>query len=133
MSYVLSTVYADKWLDALLGGDHAANMPATVYFHLYTDDPANGGTELAVDGGYAAITLTNDAANFPAASGGIKTSLPQTWTFTGPTSDVATFGVISDGTVLILGGPLSSPCNPSTSGDTFTDSLSATFADVPDA
>lgn len=131
MSYVLSDVYQNKWLDALLGSSRAASMPATVYAHLYTDDPTNGGTELAADGGYVRATLTNDSTTFPPASGGEKTSTVITWTFTGAASDEATWGVLSDGTDLIIGGPLSAKCVIGAAGGTFTDSLSAIFPDTP--
>ena len=131
MSYVLSTTYQDRWLDALLGSSKAAAMPATVYAHLYTDDPDLGGVELASDGGYAAVSLANTDANFPPASGGEKTSVDITWTFTAAASDEATWGVISDGTDLIIGGPLTTRCNIGDAGGTFTDSLSMIFPDTP--
>lgn len=131
MSYVKSVAYMNKWLDALLGSSRAAAMPATVYVHLYTDDPDEGGVELGADGGYVALTKTNDDTNFPAATAGEKTSADFVWTFTGATSDIGQWGVISDGVDLIIGGPLSTPCNPGAGGGTFTDSLSLTFPDTP--
>lgn len=130
MSAVLSTAYQNKWLDALLGSGHAANMPASVTAHLYTDDPGQGGVELASDGGYAPLTLSNNDTNFPPASAGEKTSADLAFTFTGPASDVATWGVISDGTDLIIGGPLSSAVNATGAG-TATVSLSIDFPDTP--
>lgn len=131
MSYVLSEVYQNAWLDALLGSSKAAGMPATVYAHLYTDDPDSGGIELTSDGGYAAVSLTNNDTNFPPASAGEKTSVDIDWVFTGAASDTATWGVFSDGTDLIIGGPLTAPAVIGAAGGTFTDALSLTFPDTP--
>lgn len=53
------------------GGDYA--RPATLYIALYTSAPtdADTGTEVA-GGSYARVAVTNNATNFPAASGGSK-------------------------------------------------------------
>ena len=57
-------------LDAVLGGPTFA-LPATVYLALFTADPtdvAAAGTE-ATGTGYARLAITNNATNWPAASG----------------------------------------------------------------
>lgn len=55
------------------GGDYA--RPATVYVALFTSAPtdAGGGTEVA-GGSYARAAVTNNATNFPAAAGGVKSN-----------------------------------------------------------
>lgn len=131
MSYVASVTYQNRWLDALLGDGRAAAMPATVYAHLYTGDVDGGGTELTSAGGYLRVTLANTTANFPVASAGAKTSGVISWTFTAAASDVATWGYLSDGTDLIIGGPLSAACVIGAAGGTFTDSLAMSFPDTP--
>jgi hypothetical protein len=64
----------NKALDHVLGGPDYVR-PATVYAALYTAAPtdAGGGTEVA-GGSYARAAITNNATNFPAASGGVKTN-----------------------------------------------------------
>lgn len=64
----------NKVLD-LLFGSVAYSVPATLYFAAYTVAPtdAGGGTEVA-GGGYARVAKTNNTANFPAASGGVKSN-----------------------------------------------------------
>ena len=49
--------------------------PATVYIALYTVAPTDtgGGTE-CTGGSYARVAVTNNATNFPAASGGAKSN-----------------------------------------------------------
>lgn len=61
-------------LDHILGGGDYVR-PATVYFALFTSDPgeAAGGTE-ATGTDYARVAVTNNATNFPAASGGAKSN-----------------------------------------------------------
>ena len=64
----------NKVLDHVLGGvDYV--RPATVYVALYTVAPsdAGGGTEVT-GGSYARVTVTNNAVNFPAATGGLKSN-----------------------------------------------------------
>ncbi len=59
-------------LDHVLGGADYAR-PATVYIALYTVDPsdAGGGTEVSTDNwsNYARVAITNNATNWPAATG----------------------------------------------------------------
>ena len=64
----------NKLLDHVLGGADYTR-PATVYVALYTVAPtdAGGGTEVS-GGAYARVTVTNNATNFPAASGGAKSN-----------------------------------------------------------
>lgn len=67
----------NKILDHVYGGGDYTR-PATVYVHLYTVAPtdAGGGTEVDTADwtNYAAVAVTNNATNFPAASGGSKAS-----------------------------------------------------------
>lgn len=85
----------DKLLDHVLGGGDYTR-PATVYFALFTVAPgeSGGGTECS-GGGYARVAVTNDATNWPAASGGSKSnglvvSFP---VLTGSIGTVAGFGI----------------------------------------
>lgn len=61
-------------LDHALGGPDYSR-PATVYVALFTAAPtdAGGGTELAGNG-YARVAVTNNATNWPAAAGGVKSN-----------------------------------------------------------
>jgi hypothetical protein len=63
-----------KLLDHVLGGGDYTR-PATVYVALFTAAPtdAGGGTEVT-GGSYARKDVTNNATNFPAASGGAKSN-----------------------------------------------------------
>jgi len=62
----------DELLDHVLGGADYTR-PATVYIALFTVAPtdAGGGTE-CTGGSYARKDVTNNATNWPAASGGAK-------------------------------------------------------------
>jgi|SRR6185295_4353653 len=64
----------NKILDHVLGGGDFTR-PATVYIALYTATPsdAGGGTEVT-GGSYARKSVTNNATNFPASSGGAKSN-----------------------------------------------------------
>lgn len=69
---MVSTIYANILLDLLYG----SGTPATLYFGLFTSAPASdgtGGTEVT-GGSYARPAVTNNAGNFPAASGGVKSN-----------------------------------------------------------
>lgn len=70
-------------------GNAAYTAPATLYISAYTAAPtdAGGGTEVSGNA-YARVAVTNNATNFPAASGGAKsngvaivfpTATPATW------------------------------------------------------
>lgn len=59
-------------LDHVLGGGDYTR-PATVYVALYTVAPTDAGGGTPVSGGsYARAAVTNNATNWPAASGGSK-------------------------------------------------------------
>lgn len=64
----------NKMLDHRLGRPDYTR-PATVYIALFTAAPtdAGGGTEVT-GGSYARAAVTNNATNFPAASGGAKSN-----------------------------------------------------------
>jgi hypothetical protein len=67
-----SLSYANSVLDALFG----SGTPATLYVGLYTAAPnadGTGGTEVT-GGSYARVAVTNNATNWPAASGGVKSN-----------------------------------------------------------
>lgn len=54
-------------------GNAAYSAPATLYVGLYTVAPTDSGGGTEVTGGsYARVSVTNNATNFPAASGGAK-------------------------------------------------------------
>lgn len=58
-------------LDHIFGAA-AYTAPATVYVSLHTADPGDTGASEASGSGYARKDVTNNATNFPAASGGAK-------------------------------------------------------------
>jgi hypothetical protein len=61
-------------LDHILGGADWPR-PATVFLALYTTAPSDSGGGVEVSGGsYARLSITNNATNFPAASGGAKSN-----------------------------------------------------------
>ena len=62
----------DAILDHVLGGGDYSR-PATVWIALYTAAPtdAGGGTEVT-GGSYVRFSVTNNATNWPASSGGAK-------------------------------------------------------------
>lgn len=64
----------NELLDHVLGGGDYSR-PATVYIALFTAAPtdAGGGTEVT-GGSYARKAVTNNATNWPAASGGAKSN-----------------------------------------------------------
>ena len=64
----------NELLDHVLG-NAAYTAPASVYIALFTAAPSDtgGGTE-ATGGSYARVTVTNNATNWPAASGGAKSN-----------------------------------------------------------
>jgi hypothetical protein len=69
-----STYLSNHLLDHLLGGPDFAR-PATVYVALFTSAPGAGGGGTEVSGGsYARVAVTNNATNFPAASGASKSN-----------------------------------------------------------
>ena len=74
MSGSKSNTLENAILDTVLGGPQRT-IDATVYIALYTVAPtdAGGGTEVS-GGSYARVAKTNNATNFPAASGGSKSN-----------------------------------------------------------
>jgi hypothetical protein len=97
-----ATYLANKALDRLLSA--AAYTPdATLYVALFTVLPTaagTGGTEVT-GGSYARGAVTNDATNFPAASGGAKSN-GTVITFPAATADWGTivgFGIYDASTV----------------------------------
>lgn len=65
----------NETLDAWFGS--ATLGPATWYIGLMTTahaDAGTGGTEVASSNNYSRIAVTNNATNFPAASGGAKSN-----------------------------------------------------------
>ena len=79
----------NELLDHVLGGADYTR-PATVYVALYTVTPSDtgGGTEVT-GGSYARVSVTNNATNWPAASGGAKAN-GTAITFTTATADWGT-------------------------------------------
>lgn len=56
-------------------GAAAYTAPGTLYFALFTVAPSDSGGGTEVSGGsYARVGVTNNATNFPAASGGAKSN-----------------------------------------------------------
>ena len=98
--------YAEaKILDHVLGAT-TYTPPATVYVALYTATPGDAnasGTEVT-GGSYARVAVTNNATNWPAASGTSPTSKSNgtTITFPAPTADwgvVVAFAIYDAATV----------------------------------
>ena len=77
-------------------GNAAYTAPGTLHFALYTTTPSDtgGGTEVT-GGSYARAAVTNNATNFPAASGGSKQN-GTAITFPTPTANwgvIVAFGI----------------------------------------
>lgn len=72
-----SNYLENELLDHVLGGGDFTR-PGTIYVALYTASPtdADSGTEVStgVWTNYARVAVTNNATNFPAASGGAKSN-----------------------------------------------------------
>lgn len=108
-------------LDHVLG-NAAYTAPATVYVALYTVTPSDtgGGTEVS-GGSYARVAVTNNATNWPAASGGSKSN-GTTITFTTATAswgECVAWGILDAATLgnLLIWGALTVPKTVG-SGDT---------------
>ncbi len=91
----LSDFLENELLDHVFG-NAAYTAPATLYVSLFTAAPtdAGGGTEVT-GGSYARVAKTNNATNWPAASGGTKSN-GTVITFPTPTANWGTathFGV----------------------------------------
>jgi len=64
----------DALLDHVLGGgDFTRPVNLTIELFTVTPSDSGGGTKVT-GGGYAALVVTNNATNFPAASGGAKSN-----------------------------------------------------------
>lgn len=68
-----STFLANELLDHVFG-NAAYTAPATLYFSLHTGAPSTTGANEATGTDYARASITNNATNFPAASGGVKSN-----------------------------------------------------------
>lgn len=97
---LLSVAARNASLAMSYGAGRGSSAPASLEVALFVGDPANGGTELAADGGYAPVTVPNDATTWPdAPTDGAITSTTLTYpTATGAWSDVATHFLIRDAT-----------------------------------
>lgn len=123
-----SNYIENKLLDHWLGGGDFAR-PATLYFALFTSAPtdAGGGTEVS-GGSYARAAVTNNATNFPAASGGSKQnasaiSYAQATASWGTIVAVAIFDALSGGNMLewaLLGPPETPTPKTIANGDQFS-------------
>lgn len=72
MAGSFSDYLEDELLDHVFG-NAAYSAPATLYVALYTAAPSDSGGGTEVTGGsYARASVTNNATNFPASSGGAK-------------------------------------------------------------
>ena len=69
-----SNYLENEILDHVLGGADWPR-PSTVYLAMYTTAPSDsgGGVEVSA-GGYARLSITNNATNFPAAASGAKSN-----------------------------------------------------------
>ena len=87
-------------LDSYWGDGKGTGAPATFELALFNGDPTLGGVEMDSVGGYAAVSITNDGTNFPAAADGQKVCAEQT--FPTPTGEWTAAGVADTGTHWVL-------------------------------
>ena len=100
----------DAALDAVV-----SSLPSPATWRLHVDMPADTSTELAPDGGYAAVGYS--AGDWAAASEGAKEATVDFGTSTDAWSDVATYWAIHDAAgVVILWDELTEPVEVSTAG-----------------
>lgn len=83
-------------LDNDYGATKGPNSPASLELALFNGDPTLGGVEMDAVGGYAAVSMTNDGTNFPAAADGQKVCAEQT--FATPTGEWTAAGVADTAT-----------------------------------
>lgn len=108
-------------LDHVLGNE-SYSAPATVYIALYTATPSDSGGGTEVTGGsYARKDMTNNATNWPAASGGAKSNgidivFDQATADWGTVVAFAIFDAVTAGNMLYWGDV--TPNKPVNSGDT---------------
>ncbi len=109
----LGNTYELPLLDAVLGSNHGAAFPNTVYMALFTATPtgAGGGTEVAT-GSYTRIAVVNDSTNFANATSvsgvGTKTNatqilFPQATASWGTVSHWAFFDASTGGAIVVFG------------------------------
>jgi hypothetical protein len=104
-----------KFLDELYGGT-AFSAPATIYVALFTTAPADSGGGSEVSGGsYARAAVTNNATNWPAASGtprmksnGTVVTFPAPTANWGTVTHFGTFDAATSGNLLHWGALSSS-------------------------
>lgn len=105
--------FGNMLLDSLLGAQ-AFSPPANWFFALMTVTPTDtgGGTEVA-GGGYGRVSVTNNTANFPSASGAtLNTGITIDWgTATANWGTITTIAQYDANTTGNLGpyGPLTVP------------------------
>lgn len=70
---MIATDLSNDLLDLVLGAQ-SYTSPSTIYVGLSTTAPAADGTNISEPSGfdYAPVAVTNNATNWPAASGGVK-------------------------------------------------------------
>lgn len=104
----MSNFLENEILDHILSAA-TYTAPATVYFGLWTttlDDTSTGATAGEVSGGsYARVAVTNNATNFPAASGGVKSNgtaitFPTATASWGTVTHMAVLDAASNGNIL---------------------------------
>lgn len=106
-------------LDAILGDDHGANIPATVYVGLFTSQPDDGGAgdEVPTSGtGYSRVSVTNNSTNWPIAtdgqkSNGVKIQFPLAVSSWGDITHFGIFDDAEDGNLLVY-GEVATPTTP---------------------
>ena len=96
----------DELLDHVFG-NAAYSAPATLYVGLSTADPTDDGSGIAEPSGgsYARVAVTNNATNWPAASGGAKANgtaitFPQATGSWGTVTHFMIMDAASDGNML---------------------------------
>lgn len=98
----------NKVLDHILGGADYTR-PAIVYLAFYTAAPNDGGGGTEVTGGsYARPAVTNNATNFPSASGGTKSNgtaivFPTATAGWGTVTHFGVFDAVTGGNLLFHG------------------------------
>lgn len=105
-------------LRCMFGDDRSSQAPATWAVALYDADPNLAGVELDATGGYAAQSLANSTANFPAPASGATTSAAVSFgTSSGAWSDTATHVGLKDGSGnLWYSRPLAEPITVTAAG-----------------
>lgn len=110
---------ANMCLDASYGSNHSSVWPATVYLHLFANDPTAGGSEIN-GGGYVPLAIPNDSTHWPNAMGGLKVN-GEAENFalsTGAWSAPATFWWLTDSATQLLPPMSPSVSNVGTAGVT---------------